>query len=233
MPRSTRKRGLNDAFSSAAEPPAPKVTCIQAAFQRVARSGDFSQRRCTAWFHEYTCGAGTSLGPDGMEKFCQDLGVEPENIVMLVLAWQMNASQMGYFSEPEWIFGLSRLGCDSITKLRGRLGFLRDILSDPENFKSIYRYAFDFARNKNQKNLDLDTAKGMMALLLAKIWPLHEQFQQFLDFQKHYKVINRDQWCNILEFSRSIKPDLSNYDEDGAWPVLLDEFVAWLKTQGC
>ena len=31
-----------------------------------------------------------------------------------------------------------------------------------------------------------------------------------------YKVLNRDQWCNVLEFSRSILPDLSNYDEDGA-----------------
>ena len=34
--------------------------------------------------------------------------------------------------------------------------------------------------------------------------------------QAKYKVINKDQWCNILEFSRLIKPDLSNYDEDGA-----------------
>ena len=29
-------------------------------------------------------------------------------------------------------------------------------------------------------------------------------------------MINKDQWCNVLEFSRLIKPDLSNYDEDGA-----------------
>lgn len=28
--------------------------------------------------------------------------------------------------------------------------------------------------------------------------------------------MNKDQWCNVLEFSRLIKPDLSNYDEDGA-----------------
>ena len=29
-------------------------------------------------------------------------------------------------------------------------------------------------------------------------------------------MINKDQWCNVLEFSRTILPDLSNYDEDGA-----------------
>ncbi len=81
-----------------------------------------------------------------MERFCEDLGVDPANIVMLVLAWHMNASDMGYFSRPEWIHGLSKLECDSVVKLRSRLGFLQDNLSDPENFKSIYRYAFDFAR---------------------------------------------------------------------------------------
>ncbi|KAK7807958.1 hypothetical protein U0070_003030 [Myodes glareolus] len=47
--------------------------------------------------------------------------------------------------------------------------------------------------------------------------------------QSKYKVINKDQWCNVLEFSRTISLDLSNYDEDGAWPVLLDEFVEWYK----
>lgn len=64
-----------------------------------------------------------------------------------------------------------------------------------------------------------------------------------------YRVINKDQWCNVLEFSRLIHTDLSNYDEDGACessavcllvslaltsgffagPVLLDEFVEWYK----
>lgn len=68
----------------------------------------------------------------------------------------------------------------------------------------------------------------MLGLLLGKIWPLFPVFHQFLE-QSKYKVINKDQWCNVLEFSRTINLDLSNYDEDGAWPVLLDEFVEWYK----
>lgn len=28
--------------------------------------------------------------------------------------------------------------------------------------------------------------------------------------------MNKDQWYNVLEFSRTINADLSNYDEDGA-----------------
>jgi DCN1-like protein 4/5 len=76
--------------------------------------------------------------------------------------------------------------------------------------------------------MDMETAKAMLQLLLGKHWALYTQFSQFLD-QSKYKVINKDQWCNILEFSRTIYNDLSNYDVDGAWPVMLDEFVEWLK----
>lgn len=63
--------------------------------------------------------------------------------------------------------------------------------------------------------MDMETAKAMLQLLLGKHWPLYSQFSHFLD-QSKYKVINKDQWCNILEFSRTISNDLSNYDVDGA-----------------
>lgn len=66
-----------------------------------------------------TCTSSTSVvensnfylfpGPEGMEKFCEDIGVEPENVAMLVLAWKMNARRMGYFTLSEWLKGLSEL----------------------------------------------------------------------------------------------------------------------------
>ncbi|TSN30183.1 DCN1-like protein 4 [Bagarius yarrelli] len=168
------------------------------------------------------------VGPEGMEKFCEDIGVEPENVVMLVLAWKLNAQSMGYFTLQEWLKGMGSLQCDSTEKLRNSLDYLRSILNDATSFKLIYRYAFDFAREKDQRSLDLNTAKCMLGLLLGKTWPLFPVFNQFLE-QSKYKVVNKDQWCNVLEFSRTINLDLSNYDEDGAWPVLLDEFVEWYK----
>ncbi|MEE6514661.1 hypothetical protein FKM82_022965 [Ascaphus truei] len=163
-----------------------------------------------------------------MEKFCEDIGVEPENVVMLVLAWKLDAQNMGYFTLQEWLKGMTSLQCDATEKLRNSLDYLRSLLNEPTNFKLIYRYAFDFAREKDQRSLDMNTAKCMLGLLLGKAWPLFPVFNQFLE-QSKYKVINKDQWCNVLEFSRTINLDLGNYDEDGAWPVLLDEFVEWYK----
>ncbi|XP_055373359.1 DCN1-like protein 4 isoform X2 [Condylostylus longicornis] len=189
----------------------------------------FSTKKCIAWFKEYTSAdEPDTLGPEGMERFCEDIGVEPENVVMLVLAHKMGARQMGFFSQYEWLKGLTDIQCDSAVKVQSKLDFLKTSLNDPNTFKSIYRYAYDFARDKDQRSMDIETAKQMLQLLLGKNWALFPHFAQFLE-QSKYKVINKDQWCNILEFSRTINHDLSNYDIDGAWPVMLDEFVEWLR----
>ncbi|KAL5012486.1 hypothetical protein ScPMuIL_011037 [Solemya velum] len=155
---------------------------------------------------------------------------QSEKIVMLVLAWKLEAKAMGFFTLAEFLKGMTELQCDNIGKVQQKLDYLKSLLEDPIHFKNIYRYAYDFARDKNQRSMDIDTAKAMLALVLGKHWSLFGNFNQFLE-QSKYKVINKDQWCNILEFSRTIVADLSNYDEDGAWPVLLDEFVEWMRDQ--
>ncbi|RXN35281.1 eukaryotic translation initiation factor 2A [Labeo rohita] len=189
----------------------------------------FSSKKCVAWFYEYA-GSDDIVGPESMEKFCEDIGVEPENIVMLVLAWKLEATNMGFFTKEEWLKGMTSLHCDCTERLQGKLDYMRSQLNDPVVFKNIYRYAFDFARDKDQRSLDMDTAKSMLALLLGRTWPLFPVFHQFLE-QSKYKVMNKDQWYNVLEFSRTVNTDLSNYDEDGAWPVMLDEFVEWHKAR--
>lgn len=188
----------------------------------------FNQRKCITWFKTYTSASTPELiGPEGVETFCRELGVEPENVALLVLAWKMGAKQMGYFTQEEWLTGLKDLQCDSLVRLQGKLDYLCTHLQDSATFKAIYRYAFDFSRDKDQRSLETDTAKAMLGLLLGR-WGLLNSFFHFLD-QSRYRVLNKDQWCNVLEFSRAVDADLKNYDVDGAWPVMLDEFVEWLK----
>jgi len=61
---------------------------------------------------------------------------------------------------------------------------------------------------------ELHQIKG--GLLLVTLSSMCDFFFFLYLQNSKYKVLNRDQWCNVLEFSRSILPDLSNYDEDGA-----------------
>lgn len=159
---------------------------------------------------------------------------------------------MGYFTLAEWETGLIDLQCDSIDKLRSKLEQMRMLLNEPNAFKGIYRYAYQFAKDKDQRSMDAETAKVMLQLLLADKWPIYGEFCRFID-QSTYKVINRDQWINIFEFARLHCDDLSSYDIDGACkyqisciefescvecqifsstgPVMLDEFVIWMRRQ--
>ena len=51
-----------------------------------------------------------SIGPGGVEELCKALEVDPSDVLMLVMAWCLGASQMGYFSRQEWQSGLRKLG---------------------------------------------------------------------------------------------------------------------------
>lgn len=102
------------------------------------------------------------------------------------------------------------------------------MVGDADKFREIYNFAFAWAKEKGQKSLALDTALGMWRLLFAeRSWSLVEHWCQFLQ-AKHNKAISKDTWSQLLEFSRTIDPSLNNYDAEGAWPYLLDEFVEYL-----
>lgn len=109
---------------------------------------NFSQTRLITWFKKYTTDDPSILGPHGMERFCEDINLEPENIVMLIIAYKMGAQKMGFFSQSEWVRGLAdpEIQCDSPAKLQNKLGYLFNLMNDPHIFKMIFRYAYDFAR---------------------------------------------------------------------------------------
>jgi DCN1-like protein 4/5 len=108
----------------------------------------FSINRLISWFKQYTTDDLSQLGPEGMEMFCQDIKVQPENIIMLVIAYKMNAKNMGYFTQAEWLKGLAdpEVMCDTALKLQNKLDYFFNLINDPQTFKLIFRYAYDFAR---------------------------------------------------------------------------------------
>ncbi|GAB2276350.1 hypothetical protein Dimus_011080 [Dionaea muscipula] len=168
------------------------------------------------------------ISADGISSLCNDLQVDPQDIVMLVLSWHMKAATMCEFSKQEFIGGLQALGIDSLDKFRERIPYMRSELKDEQKFREIYNFAFAWAKEKGQKSLALDTAIGMWQLLFdERKWPLIEHWCQFLQV-RHNKAISRDTWSQLLEFVRLVDPHLSNYDAEGAWPYLIDEFVEYL-----
>ncbi|KAL4430988.1 hypothetical protein ABPG75_006244 [Micractinium tetrahymenae] len=171
------------------------------------------------------------IGPEGVEKLCKDLKVDPTDRLVLLLAWKMGAQKMGYFSRAEFKAGLSELGATSVAQLRKALPTLATEVRHPHTLEQFHRFAFCFCLTEpGQKIVDTDTAAQMLGLVLPGA-PFVEPFCEFLTEQKDYKKINADQWNNFLRFSREVRADLSNVDDNPAWPVLLDNFVDWQRAR--
>lgn len=92
----------------------------------------------------------------------------------------------------------------------------------------MLQFTFGFAKDPTQKSLALDIATGLWELLLPEYFPLLQHWLKFVKANCR-NSISKDVWMQVLDFATQIKPDLSNFDENGAWPVLLDDFVAYMQ----
>jgi DCN1-like protein 1/2 len=182
-------------------------------------------------YQRYKDATADAVLAEGIMRLCEDLGVEPEDAVVLVLSWHLNAAAMGEYSREEFEGGLAKLGADSLEKLRAKLPALRAELDDPRAYREIYNFAYAFSREKGQKCVQLDMAVAMWQVLVPPArWAYIGAWCDFLRAH-HGRPVSKDTWSQLLDFMVNIKDDFSNYDEAGAWPHLLDEFVFEIKKQ--
>ncbi|KAF8970704.1 defective in Cullin neddylation protein 1 [Flammula alnicola] len=192
---------------------------------------------------------------DGTIKFCEDLEVDPEDVVLLAVAYELKSPRMGRWTKQGWIDGWKAIGTDSISGMKSALTRLRNRLaSDPSYFQKVYNHTFDFARIEGQRSLGLETAQALWGLLLPhgfqggalshittrdgdddvkmdeEGWK-EEYNQWWFDFltQKGHKGVSKDTWVMFLDFIRSIDSNFSNYDMEAAWPSTIDDFVEYGK----
>lgn len=81
-----------------------------------------------------------------------------------MLSWHLNAATMCEYSRDEFVGGLQQLGCDSLDKLKRKLPELRAELRDPNKWRDIYNYAFNWAKEVRGNGGANDTAKGSAGL---------------------------------------------------------------------
>ncbi|KAF8624039.1 hypothetical protein AX15_006062 [Amanita polypyramis BW_CC] len=213
-----------------------------------------STSKLSALFETYKDPDGSDITIDGTIKLCEDLKVDPEDVVLLAIAYELKSPGIGMWTKQGWVQGWKNIGCDTIEGMQSALDRLRGkLVSEPRYFEKVYNYTFDFARTEGQRSLALDTAQAFWSLLLSHgskggalttksdgdddvemtgegEW--EERYTQWwFEFlvEKRVRGVSKDVWVMLLEFIRTIDSQFSNYDAEGAWPSTIDDFVEYAR----
>ncbi|TDH65942.1 hypothetical protein CCR75_006536 [Bremia lactucae] len=195
------------------------------------KSSTVSMSAVNAWFDNYVDPDEEYdiINEEGILKFCEDLGVDPQDLVVLVIAWKMEATYMCAFTRKEWQKGMQKMDCDSALKLKAMIPKLREAITSEADFKKFYCFCFGFSKEPGQKSLSIDIAVAMWDLLLStRFQDLTASWLTFLAERKPVKGVTRDTWDLLLDFFLKVRESYDNYDENEAWPVLIDDFMTWV-----
>lgn len=182
-------------------------------------------------FEKYKDSQEDAVLAEGMVLFCEDLGVDPADFIMLILAWKFEAKVMGRFSHCEFVKGCQRLGAGDIASLKALFPKLRQEVLSPPRFHELYQFTFSFGLDHEggQRVLPMDMAIPLWELVFSQQPP--DVLARWCNFLRAtgVKGVSRDTWNLFLPFTQTISSDLSNYDESEAWPSLFDDFVEYEK----
>jgi len=199
------------------------------------------------------------IGPEGFERLCSDADLSMEGPLPLIFAWQMGAKEMAKVTKEEWVQGMATLKIASLSPLSLAMIELEDLLfknktssklsgkeydrssytnytSNPKAaFQKLYMFSFNLVKPEQSKNIDMETSVAFWTVLLVPKYPIVGEIVEFInatnETKSTYKATNKDLWSMMLEFCETVKPNLEDYEADGAWPTLLDDFVAWKTSQ--
>jgi len=218
----------------------------------------YSPARLTALYKTYADPDDLSQIPtSGLVQLCEDAGMPMEGVLPVLLAWQLGATAMGVFSREEFEKGLGGLKCDTPAKIELAMTDLEAILyglsarksskhevynrgqfslysSDQQGAnKKLHNFLFGFAKGE-QRVIEIETALALLSITLARYLPLAAHvcaYMQEKAGQTGYKSLTKDVWAMLWDFCSTVKEDLEGYQEEDAWPSLIDEFVLWKKAQ--
>ncbi|XP_022884112.1 DCN1-like protein 1 isoform X2 [Olea europaea var. sylvestris] len=132
-------------------------------------------------------------------------------------------------SEAHSSVGESYSPDDESQKLRSSREALAQLLTVVESSVntgvSILEEAYKLmSRLDLMKSITVSRAVMAWRLILAGRFRLLNQWCNFVESNQRHNI-SEDTWRQVLAFSRCVHENLEGYDPEGAWPVLIDDFV--------
>ncbi|CAM8934966.1 hypothetical protein QQ045_013404 [Rhodiola kirilowii] len=109
---------------------------------------------------------------------------------------------------------------EEVSKLMSHM----EVVADSSKFSRFYEFLFFICRENGQKNITVSRAITAWRLVLTGRFRLLHQWCDFVEKNQRHNI-SEDTWKQVLAFSRCVHENLEGYDPEGAWPVLIDDFV--------
>ncbi|KAH7000373.1 Cullin binding-domain-containing protein [Ilyonectria destructans] len=178
-----------------------------------------------------------------MSYLTEKLKVSLEDAELFVALEVVQAPTVGVITKKGYVDGWKVTGVGATHQEHA--AYIQKLISslskDTALFKKVYRHTFVAGRESDQKALSLENAVIYWGILFSapgmawktKSHDFLELWKSFLS-EKWTRSVNRDMWNMALEFALKTMSDetLAFWNEDGAWPSVIDDFVEWCKEKG-
>ena len=199
-------------------------------------AGVVSSRAIDKVFQKYKSPDEDIIGLEGTEQYFNDLGVDLEDTIALAISCVLGSPTIGEFPRQPFIDGWRTLGCDTLEKMKKKIERLRlDFEENDAFFKKVYQFVFLFIRSEGKRALEQDVAIEYWSMLLSKRFALLDDWLAFLEkrneLDNQKRPVQKDTWNMLLEFSNYVDtdPQLDKYDDEAAFPSIIDDFVAFYR----
>ena len=161
------------------------------------------------------------------------MDLDPADRRVLLLAWKAGAARMGYFSRTELTRAGAALRAPTLPSLAAALTPLAAAVdANAAALVDFMTFAFKYCLTEpGQRLLDRDTALSLARVALPPSNPHTAPLLAFLEAHTDAKTVTLDTWTGIARFVTAVDGPCAAFDEGDAWPLLLDNYVAWVRKQ--
>lgn len=170
------------------------------------------------------CTSEDALFEDDLIEYLDCIGIDPSSWNALVVFYMLDAAEPGELSRSEFVQGWQRHGCATLDDMKKTVSQKCSSLQprSPEHHR-LYKWLFSYLKQEG-KSVDTSLARQIWELFFSpKQCPLLVPFCTFIN-PNETTSISRDVWDQTYDFLYDTQA-AADYDLDGAWPCLMDEFI--------